>query len=333
MANPVITVTGYNVPDRVVTNDALTEYYDTSDEWIYERSGIKERRWINEGEECGVSDLSIPAVHQALEDAGLRKEDIDMMIFATLSPDAHFPGSGAFLQAKLQLDPIPCLDIRMQCSGFIYALSIAEAYIKNDMYKNILVVGAEVQSTGLDRTNDGRTVGVLFGDGAGVAVVSAKSDTEADGRGVLSTHLHTQGEFADRLWNPEPTSNRRPRITPGGKGIYPHMEGREVFKHAVTRMSESINEALKPHGWQFDDVSLYIPHQANYRITQTVAQQLQQPREKFYSNIHKYGNTTAASIPIALAEAQREGAINRGEKLVLTAFGSGFTWASAAIVF
>jgi 3-oxoacyl-[acyl-carrier-protein] synthase-3 len=331
MPTPVITGTGYYVPDRVLTNEDMKQYYDTSDEWITERSGIKERRWIPWDGSMGSSDLGHEASKMALEDAGIHPDDIEMMVFATLSPDAMFPGAGVFLQRKMGLGNIPCLDIRMQCSGYIYALSIAEMYIKMGKYATILVVGAEVHSTGIDINPEGRTVGVLFGDGGGATVVQAAAEDNA--RGVISTHLYSQGEGIEKLWNPEPTSNRRPRITEGGKGLYPVMDGRDVFKNATIRMSESIGEALKTAGWTPDEVDLYIPHQANLRIAQAVAKQLNQPMDKFYMNIQRYGNTTAASIPMAMAEAQREGKLKQGDKLVITAFGSGYTWGSAAIVY
>lgn len=325
MPNALITGTGFYVPPRVVTNLDMTQFYETSDEWITERSGIKERHWIEEG--TGPSDLALPALEMALEDANLNKDDIDFVVFATLSPEAWFPGSGVFLQKKMGLDTIGILDIRQQCTGFVYAISIAELYIKAGKYKNIAVIGAEVQSTSIDLSNEGRTVGVLFGDGAGVAIVSA---SEEEG-GVLSTHLHADGRYAEQLWVPEPSSTYAPKVK-DTKNLHAYMNGREVFKHAVTRFPEVIKEALDEQGWTAEEVDLYIPHQANLRISQAVARRLGLPEEKFYSNIHKYGNTTAASIPIAMAEAARDGSLKKGDKLVIAAFGSGFTWASAAII-
>jgi 3-oxoacyl-[acyl-carrier-protein] synthase-3 len=320
------------VPQRVVTNNDLKAYYDTSDEWIYERSGIRERRWVDDGVETGASDLAKPAVEMALANAGLSKDDIDLMIFATLSPDADFPGSGVFLQVLLGMDTIPCLDIRQQCSGFIYGMSIAEKYVLTGAARNVLVVGAEVHSTGLDLSPEGRTVGVLFGDGAGCAIVSAGDG--ADGRGIKSTYIRSQGEYAKILWVEEPTSRRRPRVNPdpASKAIFPYMEGKEVFKHAIGRMIESITAGLKANGWRPEDVALYVPHQANARIAQMVAQTMGLPQEKFFLNIHKYGNTTAASIPIALHEAIQEGRAQKGDKVMLFSFGSGFTWGSCALV-
>lgn len=318
--------TGFFVPENIITNEALTRFYDTSDEWIYQRSGVRERRYANEGQ--GPADMAVPAVRMALEDAGVALDEIDMVVFATLSPECWFPGSACFLQEKLNMDTIPALDIRMQCSGFVYGLSIADQYIKSGMYKTILVVGAEVQSTSLDLSNEGRTVGVLFGDGAGAAIVQATDSLS----GIQSTHLHTQGKYARDLWVPEPTSTRSPKVSPDGKGLHPFMNGREVFRHAVTRMREAVEEALAFNHWTIDEVDLFVPHQANVRIAEAVADHLSAPKEKFYINIDRYGNTTAASIPICLAEVARNGRVKSGDKVILTAFGSGFTWASAALI-
>ncbi len=326
MPYAVITGTGHYVPEKVVKNDDLKAFYDTSDEWIYERSGIRERRFAPEG--VGPADLAIPAVKQALERAGVDKTALDMVVFATLSPECWFPGSACFLQEKMDLPTIPALDIRMQCSGFVYGLSIAEQYIKNGMYRRVLVVGAEMQSTSLDLSPEGRTVGVLFGDGAGAVVVEASQT----GPGIVSTHLHTQGKYARELWIPEPSSLKRPKVSPDLKGLYPYMNGKEVFKHAVVRMKESALEALESAGWAPEEVDWYFPHQANYRIAAAMADQIGLSMDKFYMTIHKYGNTTAASIPISLSEAERDGSLKKGQKIILTAFGSGFTWASAAIV-
>ncbi len=327
MPSAIITGTGMYVPPRVVKNEELKEWYDTSDEWITERSGIKERRWIEEG--TNTSALAVEAASMALKNSGLDKDALDMVVFATLTPDAYFPGSGCFLQAKMGLPTIPCLDIRMQCSGFIYGLSLTEMYIKAGKYKNILVVGAEVQSTAIDYRPEGRTVGVLFGDGAGAVVVQASDD---DSRGILSTYLGTEGQFAEKLWIEEPTPSRIPRSNPEGEGIYTYMEGRHVFKNAVTRMSESVQNALDENGWTAADVDLFIPHQANLRIAEAVAKQMGVSMDKFFMNIQKYGNTTAATLPICLHEAQAEGRLKPGDKVVLTAFGSGYTWGSAAVV-
>lgn len=319
--------TGYYVPPRVVTNEQMKTWYDTSDEWIYERSGIRERHWVEEG--TGPTDLAEQAARMALDDAGLAVQDIDMIVFATLSPEYYFPGSGCLLQHRMGFGSIPALDIRMQCSGFIYGLSIAEMYIKQGKYRHVLVVGAEVQSTYLDRSPDGRTVGVIFGDGAGAMVLSSI----AEPKGILSTHLHTDGKYATDLTIQEPTSLYHEKYGKLPHGRWPYMNGREVFKHAVERMTAALGEALTQNGWQPEQVDCYVPHQANARIAQAIAHQMQLPAEKFYLNIHKYGNTTAASIPIAFAEAVREGAIRRGDKVAMVAFGSGFTWASCALVY
>ena len=325
MPNAIISGTGFYVPPRIVTNEEMTHFYETSDAWITERSGIRERHWVEEG--TGPSDLAVPALEMALDAAGLQKEELDFVVFATLRPEAWFPGSGVFLQKKMGLDTIGILDVRQQCTGFVYALSIAELYIKAGKYKNIAVIGSEVQSTTIDRSNAGRTVGVLFGDGAGVAILSA---SEEEG-GVLSTHLHADGRYAEELWVPEPSSTFAPKVSDPTR-LHAYMNGREVFRHAVTRFPEVIREALDEQGWAPEEVDLYIPHQANLRISQAVAKRLGLPEAKFYSNIHKYGNTTAASIPIALAEAARDGSLKKGDKVVLAAFGSGFTWASAALI-
>ena len=328
MPNAYIRGTGFYVPPKVVTNQDLTQWYDTSDEWITERSGIKERRWVEEG--LGPSDLAVNALNMALEDAEMEKDEIDFVIFATLSPECWFPGSGVFMQNKMGLGTIGILDIRQQCTGFVYGLSIANLYVKAGIYKNVALVGAEVQSTTLDYTNDGRTVGVLFGDGAGAAIISANPGDQPGN--ILSTHLHAEGKYAEQLWVPEPSSTRNPKVT-DNKNLHAYMNGREVFKHAVTRFPEVINEALDENGWDKNEVDLYIPHQANLRISQAVAKRLDVSMDKFYSNIHKYGNTTAASIPIAMAEAIRDGRMKRGDKVVMAAFGAGFTWASAAFIY
>ena len=323
-----ITGTGMDVPEKVVTNQDLEKLMDTSDEWIVERTGIKERRFV-EGE-IGVSDLALEATRKALATANRTPQDLDFIIFATLSPDYTFPGSGCVLQAKLGVPGIGALDVRTQCCGFLYSLSIADQYIKTGMYKCILVVGAEVQSTGLNLTTAGRDTAVLFGDGAGVVIVEPSED---DNRGILSTHLHADGRYAKELWAEHPGSRRSPRITHqmvDDGSLFPYMNGREVFKHAVVRFSQAIKETLEFSHLTPDDIKLVIPHQANQRITEAVAQRFGS-MEKVMSNIYKYGNTTAASIPIALDEAVREGRIHEGDLVLLVAFGSGFTWASALL--
>ncbi len=327
MPNPYISGTGFYLPPRIVTNDELSTYMDTSDEWIQERTGIKERHYVEKGE--GPSDIAIPATKQALNAAGLKVSDIDFIIFATSTPDFYAPGSGCLLQEKMGFNEIGALDIRVQCSGFIYGLSIAEQYIRTGTFKNILLIGAEVQSTAMDLTNAGRDTAIIFGDGAGAAIISA---TDED-RGVLSTHMHSEGKYLKELWLESPASNAGyPRINrealDEGKQFL-KMNGKEVFRHAVTRFPEVINEALEANNLTSEDIDLLIPHQANLRITQMVQKRLSLRNEQVFSNIHKYGNTTAATIPIALAEAFNEGKIKDGDLLVLAAFGSGFTWASA----
>lgn len=323
-----IVSTGRYLPERVMTNDELAQMMPTSDEWIRERTGIIERRFVDR--EIGVSDLGYEASMRALEKAGLEPKDIDFIIFATLSPDYAFPGSGCVMQARLGVPGIGALDVRNQCSGFIYGLAVADAFIRAGQYDRILLVGAEVQSTGLDFSERGRHIAVLFGDGAGAVILEA---TEED-RGVLSTHLHADGRHVKELWTENPGSRRIPRLYPEiltDGTCFPQMNGREVFKHAVVKFPKAIHEALEANGLSLDDVDLIIPHQANLRITEAVAQRLGLGFDKVYSNIQRYGNTTAASIPIALDEAHEQGLIKDGSVVVLAAFGSGFTWASAAI--
>ncbi len=329
MPNPYISGTGFHVPAREVTNQDLTQFMDTSDEWIRERTGIGSR-FFADGMGEGPSDLAIPATKQALENAGLTVADIDFIIFATSTPDYYAPGSACLLQDKLGFGLIGALDIRVQCSGFLYGLSIAEQYIKTGQFRHILLVGAEVQSSAMNLSTEGRDTAVIFGDGAGAVIVSA---TDED-RGILSTHLHAQGKYAKELWCEVPASGLNPRITPEmlmEKRQYLYMNGREVFRHAVQRFPEVIKEALDANGLTTEDVSMVIPHQANYRITQFVQKRLKLPEDRVYSNIHKYGNTTAATIPIALHEIVERKLIKPGDVVVMAAFGSGFTWASALL--
>ena len=329
MPNPYFSGTGFYLPPRVVTNNELSTYLDTSDEWIQERTGIKERRYVEVG--VGPSDLAIPAAKQALEAAELEVADIDFMIFATSTPDFYAPGSGCLLQDKMGFNEIGALDIRVQCSGFLYGLSIAEQYIKTGVFKNILLIGAEVQSTAMDLTDEGRDTAIIFGDGAGAAIISA-TDEE---RGILSTHMHSEGKYLKELWLESPASNTgNPRISSKDLDAgrqYLKMNGREVFRHAVKRFPEVIHECLEKNNLTAADINLLIPHQANLRITQMVQKKLDLKEEQVYSNIHKYGNTTAGTIPIALAEVVKEGKISKGDIIIFASFGSGFTWASAAI--
>jgi 3-oxoacyl-[acyl-carrier-protein] synthase-3 len=329
MRRTIFAGVGHYLPERVITNADLEKMMDTTDEWIRERTGIRERRWITEGE--SVSGLAEKAARVALERAGKTPADIDLIIFATMASDHEFPGAGCFLQEKLEVPGIPALDIRNQCSGFLFGLSIADQYIRTGMLETILLIGAEIQSTGLDLSTRGRDTAVLFGDGAGAAVLVA---SDGDNRGVLTTHLHSDGRFAKKLWMEFPSSMRKPRMSHemiDTEGIYPKMEGRYVFKHAVTKFPEVIHEALEAAGYSIDDVNLIIPHQANLRITEAVAHRLGVGMDKMYSNIQQYGNTTAATIPICLSEAWANGQIKKDDLIALAAFGSGFTWASALV--
>lgn len=331
MYKAMIAGVGHYVPDRVINNFDFEKLMDTSDEWIRERSGIVERRWVKDGENN--LDLAEKASLQALEQASMKPEDIDFIIFATLSPDYFFPGTGCLLQERMGFSTIGALDVRNQCSGFIYGLSIADQFIKTGMYKNILLVGSEIQSRGLNMSTEGRDVTVLFGDGAGAAVITRSDDPQ---KAILTTHLHAEGRHAKELWCEDPGSVRNPRLTHeliDTQNIFPSMNGRHVFKHAVTRFPEVIIEALHAAGVDKSDVDLVIPHQANQRITDAVRMRLELKEEQVYSNIAKYGNTTAASIPIAMSEAIAEGRIKDGSLVCLAAFGSGFTWSSALIRF
>ncbi|WP_210114275.1 3-oxoacyl-ACP synthase III family protein [Hymenobacter aquaticus] len=322
---------GHYVPARVVTNADLTELMETTDEWIQERTGIRERRWFEEGKDT-TANMGANAARKALEMAGLQPDDVQMIVFATLSPDYFFPGSGVLLQRELGIkDPIPAFDVRNQCSGFVYALSMADQFVKTGMYDTVLVVGSEIHSSGLDISTRGRGVSVIFGDGAGAVVLRPST---REGHGILSTHLHSQGEHAEELIVKEPGSNRNNRVqyvVDNELDMYPYMNGQNVFKHAVVRFPQVIKEALDQNGYQPQDIDMLIPHQANLRITQFVQQKMGLTDDKIYSNIQRYGNTTAASVPIALSEAVGEGKIKRGDLVCLAAFGSGFTWASALI--
>lgn len=324
---------GFYVPENVVTNDDLSKLMDTSDEWIQERTGIQQRRHALKGSDTTTS-MGVKASLKAIEAANINKEEIDFIVFATLSPDFFFPGCGVLVQKELGLPTVGALDIRNQCSGFIYALSVADQYIKTGMYKNILVIGAETQSPALDMTTRGRNMAVLFGDGAGAAIVSRSDDPE---RGILSTHLHSQGEYAEQLAMITPGVGTKwvtellAENDPDDVSYYPNMNGQFVFKNAVVRFAEVIEEGLKSNGLSHKDINMLIPHQANLRISQFVQHQFKLTDEQIFNNIMKYGNTTAASIPIALTEAVQQGKIKEGDLVVLAAFGSGFTWASAII--
>jgi 3-oxoacyl-[acyl-carrier-protein] synthase-3 len=323
---------GKYVPEQVVTNHDLSQLMDTSDEWIQERTGIIERRHIKKGDGNSTATMGLKAAKQAIERAEIDKNDIELIIFATLSPDYYFPGCGVQIQEMLGIKTCPALDVRNQCSGFVYGISVADQFIKTGMYKNVLVIGSENHSGGLDMTDRGRHVSVIFGDGAGAAILSRSDDTS----GILSTHLHSQGEHIDELslrgpstekWVPEIIAENPQEDIP----YYPKMNGQLVFKNAVVRFSEVIHEGLAFNKLKKEDIDMFIPHQANLRISQFIQKKLGLEDDQVFNNIQKYGNTTAASIPIALTEAWEEGKINKGDLVVLAAFGSGFTWGSAII--
>jgi 3-oxoacyl-[acyl-carrier-protein] synthase-3 len=327
-----ISGTGMYVPDRVVTNDDLTKLMETSDEWIRQRTGIVERRWIEPGQQP--AELAERACRDALADAGLEPGDIDCILLGTLSPQADFPGTSFFLHDALGLDDTPCMDVRAQCSGFLYSLQLADALVRAGTHRRVLVVGCEVHSTGLDKTTRGRDVSVIFGDGAGAVIVEANDDA-GDPAGILEVRIHSQGRHAKRLWIESPGSGASPeRLThemlDDGR-IFPHMEGRFVFKHAVTRMPEVLLETLGAASVKIEDVDLFLFHQANLRINEFVAQKLEIPEDKIFNNIQRYGNCSAASIPMLLHETRQNGALAPGRIVSMTAFGSGFSWASAVV--
>ena len=323
---------GHYVPENIVTNTDLSKRMDTNDAWIQERTGIKERRHIKKGDGNSTSVMAVKAAKIALERASLAPADIDMIVFATLSPDMYFPGGGVEVQEMMGMRTIPALDVRNQCSGFVYAISVADQFVKTGMHQHILVIGAENHSGGLDFTTRGRSVSVIFGDGAGAAVVSRNT---GDG-GILSTHLHSEGKHKNELslqgpsteyWVPEIIADDPQENIP----YYPYMNGQFVFKHAVVRFAEVINEGLKANELKPKDIDMLIPHQANLRISQFIQKKMGLRDDQVFNNIQKYGNTTAASIPIALTEAWEAGKIKKGDLVVLAAFGSGFTWGSAII--
>jgi 3-oxoacyl-[acyl-carrier-protein] synthase-3 len=328
MTRSRITGVGFHVPERVVTNADLEKLMDTTDEWIVERTGIRERRFVEPG--TGTTDLAAEAAKKALADAGRQPADVDFIIAATITPDYMFPGCAVQLQDRLGTGTVGAMDVRNACTGFLYALATADAFIRAGTYRCVLVIGAEVQSTGLDLTTAGRDMAVLFGDGAGAAVVEPCED----GRGVLASVLHGEGRYAEELWAEAPTSKVMGRLTKpmmdAGRQ-YPKMNGRQVFKHATTRFPEVIREVLEKTGHTLDQVALIVPHQANRRIGDAVAGRLGVPPARVFQNIERYGNTTAASIPIALTEARDQGLIKPGDLVVLAAFGSGFAWGATAL--
>ncbi|WP_268224255.1 3-oxoacyl-ACP synthase III family protein [Sinomicrobium oceani] len=334
MHNSKISGLGYYVPENIVTNDDLSEMMDTNDAWIQERTGIRERRYVVKGDGNTTATMGVKAAWIAIERAGITKDDIDFIIFATLSPDYYFPGPGVLVQKELGIKTVGALDVRNQCSGFIYAISVADQFIKTGMYRNILVIGSELHSTGLDMTTRGRAVSVIFGDGAGAAVLTRE---ENPAKGILSTHLHSEGEYAEELALTAPGMGKRwvtdilKENDPEDISYYPYMNGQFVFKNAVVRFSEVIMEGLKQNELKPEDIGMLIPHQANLRISQFIQQKFGLSDDQVYNNIQKYGNTTAASVPIALTEAWEQRKIKEGDLVVLAAFGSGFTWGSAMI--
>jgi 3-oxoacyl-[acyl-carrier-protein] synthase-3 len=329
MARSRITGIGTCLPPRVVTNDELSKLMDTSDEWITQRTGIKERRWVDS--DVATSDLALAAAGAALEDAGIGPEDIEMIFLATLSPDHEFPGTACFLQAKLGTPGIPAIDVRQQCTGFIYAMSMADQFIRSGFAERILVIGSEVHSKGLDISTAGRDVTVLFGDGAGAVVVEAADLNDPTDPHIMSTHLHADGRGAEELWLPAPGMAFERFMTHEhlDKGFqYPLMNGRAVFVNAVKRMGEAVIETIEANQVRAEDIDLYVFHQANLRINEAVAERLGIPAEKVFNTIERYGNTTAATIPIGLHEAIAAGKLEPGMLVVAAAFGSGFTWGS-----
>jgi 3-oxoacyl-[acyl-carrier-protein] synthase III len=338
---------GMYVPSNVFTNKDMTQHMETSDEWIVERTGIQERRFADRTKET-TTTMGVEAAKIAMERAGVTAQDIDFLIFATLSPDYYFPGCGVLVQRALKMKEIGALDVRNQCSGFVYALSVADQFIKTGMYKNILVIGSEKHSFGLDFSTRGRNVSVIFGDGAG-AVVLQPADN--DQQGIMSTHLHSDGESAEILamYNPGThanywTENNYANFDDASIGQmfmshsmiddaqnFPYMDGPSVFKKAVVKFPEVIMEALEQNNLKPTDINMLIPHQANLRISQFVQQKLGLRDDQVHNNIQKYGNTTAASVPIALCEAWEQGKVKPGDLVCLAAFGSGFTWASALL--
>ena len=334
MYNSKIIGLGHYVPDNVVTNDDLSKFMETSDEWIQERTGIQERRWVKPNSEDTTASMGVKAARIAIERAGISKDDIDFIVFATLSPDMYFPGPGVQVQHALDIKTVGAIDIRNQCSGFVYGISVADQYIKSGMYKNVLVIGSELHSHGLDKTTRGRGVTVIFGDGAGAAVLTREEDKT---KGILSTHLHSQGEHAEELVLIAPGMGKRwvndiiKDNDPNDESYFPYMNGQFVFKNAVVRFSEVIMEGLMKNNLQKEDIDMLIPHQANLRIAQFIQKKFGLTDDQVFNNIQKYGNTTAASIPIALTEAWEQGKVKEGDTVVLAAFGSGFTWGSVII--
>ena len=334
MYNSKITGMGHYVPENIVTNNDLSQLMDTTDEWIQERTGINQRRWAVKGDGNTTFSMGLKAALNAIKNARIEMESIDFIVFATLSPDYYFPGPGVQIQEALGIDTVGALDVRNQCSGFIYGLSVADQFIKTGMYKNILVIGSELQSRGIDISTRGRSISVIFGDGAGAAILSRENDTT---KGILSSHLHSEGAHALELAAEAPGMGKRwvtdiiADNNSDDMSYRPYMNGQFVFKNAIRRFCEVINEGLKTNNLEVSDIDMLVPHQANLRISQYIQKKFQLSDDQVFNNIEHYGNTTAASIPIALSEACAKGKIKSGDNVVLAAFGSGFTWGSVIL--
>ena len=334
MYNSRIIGMGHYVPENIVTNDDLSKLMDTNDQWILERTGIHQRRWAIKGDGNSTFSMGLKAAKRAIKNAKIDKNDIDFIVFATLSPDYYFPGPGVQIQEALGIDTIGALDVRNQCSGFVYGLSVADQFIKTGMYKNILVIGSELQSKGIDVSTRGRSISVIFGDGAGAAILSRENDSS---KGILSSHLHSEGAHALELTAEAPGMGKRwvtdiiAENDPGDMSYRPYMNGKFVFKNAIRRFSEVIFQGLEANNLQVSDIDMLVPHQANLRISQYIQKKFKLSENQVFNNIQNYGNTTAASIPIALSEACEQGKIKYGDTVVLAAFGSGFTWGSVII--
>ena len=334
MYNSKIIGMGHYVPENIVTNYDLSQLMDTTDEWIQERTGINQRRWAVKGDGNTTFSMGLKAALNAIKNARIEKESIDFIVFATLSPDYYFPGPGVQIQEALGIDTVGALDVRNQCSGFIYGLSVADQFIKTGMYKNILVIGSELQSRGIDISTRGRSISVIFGDGAGAAILSRENDTT---KGILSSHLHSEGAHALELAAEAPGMGKRwvtdiiADNNSDDMSYRPYMNGQFVFKNAIRRFCEVINEGLKTNNLEVSDIDMLVPHQANLRISQYIQKKFQLSDDQVFNNIEHYGNTTAASIPIALSEACAKGKIKSGDNVVLAAFGSGFTWGSVIL--
>ena len=334
MYNSRIIGMGHYVPENIVTNDDLSKLMDTNDQWIQERTGIHERRWAVKGDGNSTFSMGLKAAEKAIKNVKIDKDDIDFIVFATLSPDYYFPGPGVQVQEALGIDTIGALDVRNQCSGFVYGLSVADQFIKTGMYKNILVIGSELQSQGIDISTRGRSISVIFGDGAGAAILSREDDSN---KGILSSHLHSEGAHALELAAEAPGMGKRwvtdiiAENNPNDMSYRPYMNGQFVFKNAIRRFSEVIHQGLEANNLQVSDIDMLVPHQANLRISQYIQKKFKLSDDQVFNNIQNYGNTTAASIPIALSEACEQGKIKSGDTVVLAAFGSGFTWGSVII--